>query len=206
MKTLLKWAGLCAVCVLALLLVASPAAAHAAVHGATLVDPQLLGMGVMMTATYAAEHLFSRAEVRMRENDPDADTDCYVDLAQPAAGSAGAPTAGFLSLANFRRFAAQYMTSVGTGGITAFQLVAATSAAGAGAVAVVSHALGSNPNAVGDFVCLECDIEQVREVLPTATHIGVLVNLVTSTDEGICTFTRAEPQFPHAGLTADYVS
>lgn len=159
-----------------------------------------------MTATYAAEHLFARAESRMREHDPDADTDCYVDLAEPAAGAAGTPTAPFLPIANFRRFAAKYMTTVGTGGITAFKLMAATDAAGTGATVIVAHAVGSNPNAVGDFLVLECDIEQVREVLSTATHIGVLVNLVTATDEGACEFTRAEPQFPHAGLTADYVS
>lgn len=159
-----------------------------------------------MVATYAAEHLFARAEVRMRENDPDTGADAYVDLAEPAAGSAGTPTAPFIPIANFRRFAAIYMTSVGTGGITAFSIIAATSAAGAGAVAVVSHALGSNPDAVGDHVVLECNVEQIREVLAAATHVGVLVNLVTSTDEGILTFIRADPFYPRAGLTADYIS
>lgn len=159
-----------------------------------------------MTATTTAVHLFANREIRMRENDPDTGSDAYVDLAEPAAGSAGTPTAPFISIANFRRFAAIYMTTVGTGGITAFSIMAATSAAGAGAAAVVTHALGSNPDAVGDFVVLECSVEQIREVLATATHVGVLVNLVTSTDEGCLTFIRDEPQFPVAGLTADYIS
>lgn len=159
-----------------------------------------------MAATYSADHLFSIMEIRSVENDPDTGSDAYVDLAQPQAGAAGSPTAPFIPVANFRRFAAQYRTTVGTGGITAFKLVAATSAAGAGAVDIVAHALGSNPDAVNDYVNLECNIEQVREVLPTATHIGVLVNLVTSTDEGTLTFIRAEPQFPRSGLTADYIS
>lgn len=159
-----------------------------------------------MVATYTAHKLLASMEITMHENDPDTGSDAYVDLADPAAGAAGTPTAPFLPIANFRRFLAEYMTSVGTGGITAFSLIAATSAAGAGAVAVVSHALGSNPDAVGDRVNLECDVEQIREVLAAATHIGVLINLVTSTDEGILTFIRAEPMFPRAGLTADYVS
>jgi len=151
-------------------------------------------------------HLFANARIRMRENDPDTGNDAYVDLAEPAAGSPGSPTAPFLPISGFRRWAAIYMTTVGTGGATAFKIMAATSAAGAGATEVAAHAIGSNPNAVGDFLVLECNVEQVREVLATATHIGVLVNLVTSTDEGALTFIEAEPVHEYAGLTADYVS
>lgn len=159
-----------------------------------------------MPATYSADHIFANREIRVRENDPDTGNDAYVDLAQPAAGSAGTPTAPFLPIANFRRFWAIYMTTVGTGGITAFKIIAATDAAGAGAAVVVAHALGTNPDAVGDQVILECNVEQIREVLATATHVGVLINLVTSTDEGVVTFCRDEPQFPRSGLTADYIS
>jgi hypothetical protein len=159
-----------------------------------------------MVATYAAQSLGACMEVRVRENDPDTGSDAYVDLAEPAAGSAGAPTAPALPIANFRKFMALYMTTVGTGGITEFSLVAGTSAALAGATKVVTHALGSNPDAVGDFVKLECNVDQIHEVLATATHIGVLINLVTSTDEGVVTFIRADPVFPHTGLTDDYVS
>lgn len=159
-----------------------------------------------MVATATHEHLFAKMEIRVRENDPDTGSDAYVDLAEPAAGSAGTPTAPFIPIANFRKFAAIYATTVGTGGITAFSIMAGTSAAAAGAVAVVTHGLTSNPDAVGDHVVLECTVEQIREVLATATHVGVLVNLVTSTDEGVLTFIRAEPVFPRSGLTADYIS
>jgi len=155
-----------------------------------------------MASTTTAMHLFANAEYRMVEHDPNVDTDLFVDLCQPAAGQATA----FIALGNFRRFAAIYMTSVGTGGLTEFTIQAATSVAGAGAVDVCTSAVTANPNAVGDYLVLECNIEQVREVLATATHIGVLVNLVTATDEGVCTFIRAEPVFPVAGMTADYVS
>ena len=159
-----------------------------------------------MASTTTAMHLFADAEIRMREHDPDSNGDTYVDLAEPAAGAAGSPTAPCLPIGNFRRFAAIYMTTVGTGGVTEFTIGAATSAAAAGWVAVATHAIGSNPNAVGDFLVLECNVEQVREVLATATHIGVLINLVTNTDEGAITFIRAEPVYKVAGLTADYVS
>lgn len=160
----------------------------------------------MAVATTTAMHLRAHMECRIVENDPDADTTCIVDLAQPQAGGAGTPTAGCLPIAQFRRFMACYMTTVGTGGITVFDIIAATSAAGAGATAVVSHALGSNPNAVGDVLYLECNAEQIHETLAAATHVGVHINLVTATDEGVVCFTRADPLYPRAGLTADYVS
>lgn len=159
-----------------------------------------------MPATTSIMKLFSRMEIRVRENDPDTGNDAYVDLAQPAAGAAGTPTAPFIPIAQFRHFAAIYATTVGTGGITAFKIMAAVDAAGTTATAVVAHALGSNPDAVGDQVVLECNVEQIREVLATATHVGVLVNLVTSGDEGVLTFIRAEAEFPRSGLTADYIS
>ena len=152
-----------------------------------------------MTATYAAEHLKARSERRLVDHDPDVNTKAEVDLDPTAA-------AKYLPVALYRRFLAGLMHSVGTGSITAFELVAATDDTGTGATIIVSHALGSDPNAVGDRLWLECDIEQVREVLPTATHIGVRITLATATDECVVFFERASPQFPAAGLTADYVS
>lgn len=110
-----------------------------------------------------------------------------------------------LPAAEFRRFCAGLFRSVGTGSVTAFQIIAATSAAGANATVVVEHALGSAPDAVNDQIWLECNIEQVRAALATATHVGVRVDLVTAGDECVVFFERAEPQFPRAGLTADYI-
>jgi hypothetical protein len=46
-------------------------------------------------------------------------------------------------------------------------------------VIVADHASASNPDAVGDTIWLEVDAEQCREVLATATHVGVRVQLNT---------------------------
>ena len=151
-----------------------------------------------MVATSTAEHLTSRSERRLVEYDIDDAANLVV--LDPASGDVCLP------IEEFRRFAAMVMITVGTGGLTEFSITAATSAAGAGAVDVVTHAVGSNPNAVGDYLVLECDAEQVREVLATATHIGVTLDLVTTGDEAAVFFERAEPYYPRTGLTADYVS
>lgn len=152
-----------------------------------------------MPATYTAHHLLATAERRLLDFDPDTGNDAYVTL-DPANSAVGLP------IANFRRFLVGISQTVGTGGITAFSIGGATAADGTGYTAAASHALGSNPDAVSDHVWLEVNASQIREVLSTATHVVVLVNAVTSTDEFKVYFERAEPLFPHAGLTADYVS
>lgn len=156
-----------------------------------------------MVATYTAQDLGARMEVRTVIWQPaDAATAQIVDLGQPQGASAL-----MLPIARFRRFLAQCTTSLLTGtGPTAFSICAATSAAGAGVQLVVTHAMGSLPNAEGDSVVLECDVEQIHEVLPTATHVGVWLDCNHNDDEAAITFIRAEPLAERSGLTADYVS
>ena len=156
-----------------------------------------------MVATTTAQHLRARAERRVVIHNPaDAATAQLVDLALPKTGATQC-----LPIANFRRFLAMITTSIlgGTGPI-ALSIYAATSAAGAGGVAVVTHAMGSLPNALNDSVCLECSVEQIHEVLATATHVGVWVDCNHNDDEVAVLFERADPLFQHADLTADYVS
>ena len=154
-----------------------------------------------MVATYTAVHLNTQSECRMVDYDIDGALN-FVDLAQPQGTSTQC-----LPLATFRKFRAGVFRSVGTGTVDAFHIVAATSAAGAGVQIVCSHAIGSAPDAVGDTIWLECDVEQIREVLPTATHVGAKLDLLTAGDECVVFFERADPFYgPIAGLTADYIA
>ena len=146
---------------------------------------------------YTADHLASNSERRMV--DYDIDDAANLVVLDPASGDKCLP------INQFRRYMAGVMRSVGTGGIDTLKIVAATSAAGAGATAVVSLT-PTTANAVGDTVWAECDVEQIHEALATATHVGVELDLATTTDECVVFFERAEPMFPRAGLTANYIS
>lgn len=153
-----------------------------------------------MPATYAAEHLRSRFRLRHVECDPNSADPALVTL-NPGASEACIALAG-----GARRFLASLIKTVGTGNTDAFQIIAATDAAGAGATVVVAHASPTGQNAVNDVLVLECDVEQIREVLPAATHVGVRIELATATDEVVVAFLEAEHQFQRSGLTADYIS
>ena len=156
-----------------------------------------------MVATYGAERLTSRKKMRTVIHKPaDAATAQLVDLGQPQGASIV-----MVPIANFRSFLAEVTVSLlGGTGIVAFSIYAGTSAAGAGGVAVVTHALGDLPNAIQDSVNLECNVEQIHEVLATATHVGVWLDCQHNDDEVAVVFEQADPRFPRTGLTADYVS
>ena len=156
-----------------------------------------------MVATYTAHKALACCRRGLFDFDPDT-TDATVVTLGPGLETA---TDKCVPIANFRRFVAGLVRSVGTGSVTSFKIIAATAADGTGNTAVVAHAIGSAPNAVGDYIWLECDVEQIHEVLPTATHVGVEISLVTSTDECIVYFEESEPfHGPRAGLTDDFIS
>jgi hypothetical protein len=156
-----------------------------------------------MVATYIASHLNNLSEIRMLDYDIDGALN-VVDLGQPqGAGNKCLP------IAVFRRFRAGLFRSVSApASVDAFQIIAATTADGTGSpTIVVAHAIGTAPDAVGDTIWLEVDVEQVREVLLTATHVGVRVDLANAADECVIFFERADPLYgPRQGLTADFIS
>lgn len=150
---------------------------------------------------YTAEHLTSRLLViGGLDFDPDSGSATAVTL-NPVASE------NYLSLtANGapKRYLFQIRRTVGTGGITSAVVNAATSAAGAGATAVATIT-PTTADAVDDTVNVEVDADQIRAALATATHIGLVITLETSTDECNVTVVAANGQHQYEGLTADVI-
>jgi hypothetical protein len=154
-----------------------------------------------MVATYSANKALFRSRRRLIDYDIDASLN-VVDLGMPqGAGLKCVP------LAAHRRYLAGLFRSVGTGTVDAFNIFVCTAADGTGSpTSVVTHAIGSAPDAVGDTIWLEVDAEQCREVLSTAAFVGVRVDLATSTDECVVYFEELEPFFVGNLPTADFIS
>jgi hypothetical protein len=154
-----------------------------------------------MPATYGAQSLLARLKCRLVDWNPDGADKVIVDL-DPAT------SAELFPIARSKRFL--FGVIVNTTGATPndleeFEVIAATDADGTGATVVKAHALGSTPDAIGDTVWLEVDVQQIREVLATATHVGVRAEVTTATSQ--CTFAVIEERMEEVNdLTADYVS
>jgi hypothetical protein len=158
-----------------------------------------------MPATYSAEHFTARERNLYVEFDVTTTDSTVADLGQ-AFGS----TDNLLDLSQYgglQKFYVALFKTVGTGNTDEFSIIAATNAAGTGSPTVViqtATATAQTQNAVGDFLVLECDIDMIREVLPTATHVGVRLEPATNTDEWVI---HAKATYLHSftGLSANFI-
>jgi hypothetical protein len=156
-----------------------------------------------MPATYTAEHVSAnRKQIAVVWQPADAATAQLVDLGQPQGASAL-----MLPIEEFTHFTAQTCASLLAGsGVTVFKIYCGTDAAGSTPTVVVAHAVGTAPDAEGDSLFLECNAEQIHEVLATATHVGVWLDCQHNDDETVVIFTCEHPTYARAGLTADYTA
>lgn len=150
---------------------------------------------------YTANKLKAQCKRGMVDFDPDSGSESIVTLNPSASEKCLALSAGISGLL------VGMMHSVGTGSITSFRIFVADDAAGTtNAANVVSHALGSDPNAVGDTLWLETTGEQIKAAMGSASaYWGVKITLGTSTDECVVSFEQHQ-RHAYDGLTADYVS
>jgi hypothetical protein len=157
-----------------------------------------------MAATTNAESLTARSLRRLCDFDPNSGSAIVATL-NPAASEAG------IAIANYRRFLFGIFRSVGTGAISAVTVTAGANAALTTTATTVTSTTVSattvtTADAVGDTLWFEVTAEQIREVLATATHVGLTITLATSTDECVIYVQASESFYPVAGLTADYIS
>ncbi|HYB96180.1 MAG TPA: hypothetical protein VEC39_14500 [Vicinamibacterales bacterium] len=151
---------------------------------------------------YTANKALAQCRRRLVDFDPDSGSETIVTLNPAASEKCLALTA----LGGLRRVVAALMHSVGTGSITGFKIFVADNAAGTTNAAVVAtHALGSDPNAVGDYLFLEASAEQLRAASATAAYWGVKITLGTSTDECVV-YAEEHGKQAYDQVTADYVS
>ena len=119
---------------------------------------------------------------------------------------------GFVDMRDYSNIMVVSVAAALTGiGITVFQLVANSQADGNGdEVVVKQHAIGSAPDAAGDYLVLECSAEEIAHLGEAAgydlRYVSAKITCANASDRIVCTYIRAGARRPGAGLTADYVS
>ena len=154
----------------------------------------------MTVATSTAHHLVAKSLRIMVEYDENG-SDNFVDLGTPQGAALKCR-----AINGYRRFIVGVLKTVtGTpGGMTTVTIGGATAADGTGYVACVSKA-ATTANLLGDTVWLECDIEQIRESLATATFVGVKIDNEQADNEQAIYFEMADPTHEYQDLTADFI-
>ena len=150
---------------------------------------------------YTAEQLTSRLFVRSVDFDPASANEEPVRL-NPAASE------DYLALnanGSPKKYLFCIFRSVGTGGLTTATVKAATAADGTGETTVV-QITPTTADAVGDYVFVEVDVDQIRAALPTATHVGLEIDVVTGTDECVVTVIGSHGQHQYDGLSSNYIA
>jgi hypothetical protein len=101
----------------------------------------------------------------------------------------------------------QLFRSVGTGSVSSFTILANPQSDGSGTDSEVkAHAIGSAPDAVGDYINLEALASEFPPLGSNLRYVSGAVSLVTATDECVAIYVRGMPRFAYGSLTADAIA
>ena len=120
-------------------------------------------------------------------------------------GATTATEIAWVDLRDFCSFAASFFRTIGTGATT-FKIQASSASNGAAPVDIVTHAVGSEPDAVGDQIFLECGINDLLNAGTDLRYVSAVVSVATGTDEGVILYVRGKAKFKTSDLTADVVA
>ena len=149
-----------------------------------------------MASPYTPAHLMSQFKVTMHDHDPADST-----VATAVLGTS------WLDMRDYDQVLVGVMSSALTGtGPTAFTINAGTSAAGAGSTAIRTHALGTAPDAVGDYIWLEVDDKALaNESTANLRYISPILTCNNAADECVVVII-ARCKVQATGKTADTIA
>ena len=115
-----------------------------------------------------------------------------------------------VSWQDMRDFAAilvSFFRTVGTGDLDAFKILGNSASDGSGTDAEIKdHALGSQPDAVGDYIFLSALASEFSALGTDLRYVSANLEFATSTDEGVVTYILTQPKFQYQDLTADTIA
>jgi hypothetical protein len=152
-----------------------------------------------MASPQASCKLFSNEALYAYDHDP-ADASVATEIA-------------WVDMRDFEYFAVLLFTSVlGGTGPTAFTIIANAESDGSGTdVSIKTHAIASSPDAVGDFLVLQCTAEEIAQEaadagVANARYVTAVVTCNNTADECVVFYQRAGCKRARRALTADHVS
>lgn len=145
-----------------------------------------------MASSQENQKIKSRQKVTHYDFDPDATT---------------ATDVGWVDMRDYGRVLMSLFHSVGTGNVSSFKILANSQPDGSGTdVEVKAHDLTTQPDAVGDYVFLECTAQELAALGTDLRYVSANIALATATDECVVTYIQSDPRVAADGLTADSIA
>lgn len=145
-----------------------------------------------MASAVTTDYLSSNLKVMSFDFDPD---------------ETAATDVSWQDMRDFGALLVQVFRSIGTGTLSSFTILGNPTAAGAGTDAELkAHALGSAPDAVGDYINLEVLASEFPKVTATLRYVSAAISLLTATDECVVVYVFGKPRFAYADLTVDTIA
>lgn len=152
-----------------------------------------------MASPQASEKLSGKIAVTQYDHDP-ADSTVATDVA-------------WVDMRDAEHFMALTFASALTGlGVTAFTILANAASDGTGTdVTIKEHAVGTAPDAVGDYLMLECTAEEIAQEgsdagVANLRYVTANLTCANAADEQVVTYIRAGRKRAYDALTADVIA
>lgn len=125
-------------------------------------------------------------------------------------GGTAATDISWQDMRDFGTFGVVFTRTIGTGNTT-FAIIANASSDGSGSdVTIKTHAVGSEPDAVGDMLWLECTAEELAQEgednSVALRYVSASISVATGTDEGTVHYIFGAPRWSYKDLTTDIVA
>jgi hypothetical protein len=118
---------------------------------------------------------------------------------------------GWVDMKGYEGLLVSFFRTIGTSTVV-LKIIANSASDGTGDEAVIATKTftAGQPDAVGDYVFLECLASQIAQASSdngyNLRYASAQVSVATGTDEGVVTYIQDKPRFKYSALTADYIS
>ena len=111
----------------------------------------------------------------------------------------------WVDMKEFCSLLVSFQRTVGTSALT-FIIQGSASSNGASPVTVKTITLAAQPDAVGDIVVGEADVNDMLAAGTDLRYLSATLTVATGTDEGVVTYILGNAKHKETGLTADVVA
>jgi hypothetical protein len=111
----------------------------------------------------------------------------------------------WVDMLDFDSLLVAFVRTIGTSALT-FIIQGSASSNGASPVTVKTITLAAEPDAVGDVVFGEADVNDMLAAGTDLRYLSATLTVATGTDEGVVIYTLGNAKFKEASLTADIVA